>query len=105
MNDKLQKIISQTIEKISEVIVPQKIILFGSANSKNFSRDSDIDWLVIVPKGTDKRKVTQQIYKAILPIGFATDIILITEDEFKDYKGSDAFIIKSIVENGTVLYG
>ena len=101
----MENIINSTIDKITEVLVPIKIILFGSAITNNFNIDSDIDFLVVVKNGTNKRKLTQKIYKNILSIGFATDIVLIDEDEFDEFKNFDGYAIKSIVETGQVIYG
>jgi predicted nucleotidyltransferase len=105
MDGNLKNIINQTIEKITEVLSPEKIILFGSANTDNFHEDSDLDFLIVVPNGTNKRKTTQLIYKNILSIGFATDLILIDEDEFKEFQNYDGYVIKSIVETGSIIYG
>ena len=105
MEKSLENIINSTIDKITEVLVPIKIILFGSAITNNFNIDSDIDFLVVVKNGTNKRKLTQKIYKNILSIGFATDIVLIDEDEFDEFKNFDGYAIKSIVETGQVIYG
>ncbi len=105
MEKSLENIINSTIDKITEVLVPIKIILFGSAITNNFNIDSDIDFLVVVKNGTNKRKLTQKIYKNILSIGFATDIVLIDEDEFDEFKNFDGYAIKNIVETGQVIYG
>ena len=105
MDKNLSELINQTVEKINEVCKPKKIILFGSANSDEFNLDSDLDLLIVVSKQIDRRKLTQQIYKNILPIGFATDILLIGEDDFKEYKDYDGYIIKTIIETGRVIYG
>ncbi len=105
MDKSLENIINNTIDKITEVLVPIKIILFGSACTNNFNTDSDIDFLIVVKNGTNKRKLTQEIYKNILSIGFATDIVLIDEDEFDEFKNFDGYAIKNIVETGQVIYG
>ncbi|GMR25470.1 MAG: nucleotidyltransferase domain-containing protein [Ignavibacteria bacterium] len=105
MEKSLKNIIDSTIDKITEVLSPIKIILFGSAITNNFNTDSDIDFLIVVKNGTNKRKLTQEIYKNILSIGFATDIVLIDEYEFDEFKNFDGYAIKSIVETGQVIYG
>ncbi len=105
MDKSLENIINSTIDKITEVLAPKKIILFGSASTNNFNIDSDIDFLVVVKNGTNKRKLTQKIYKNILSIGFATDIVLIDEDEFDEFKNFDGYAIKNIMETGQVIYG
>lgn len=105
MDKSLESIIDNTIEKIAEVVTPKKIILFGSAGTNNFNANSDLDFLIVVQNGTNKRKLTQEIYKNILSIGFATDIVLIDEDEFEEFKNFDGYAIKNIVETGQVIYG
>ena len=48
MDKSLENIINSTIDKITEVLAPKKIILFGSACTNDFNADSDLDFLIVV---------------------------------------------------------
>jgi len=105
INLDVENIIAETVMQILEVITPVKIFLFGSAAKESFHENSDLDFLIIVPDITDKRRSTREIYKKILSIGFATDIVMITESEFLLWKDDSYYIIKSAITEGRLIYG
>ena len=105
VNENIENKISLTIAGIVKVLKPVKIFLFGSAVNKTFTENSDLDFLIIAPNGVNKRKTVQEIYKKISDIGFASDIIVITQDEFLIYKDDPSYIIKTAVDEGELVYG
>ncbi len=54
---------------------PKKIILFGSAVRGEMTENSDLDLLVVVPPGVHRRQTAQKIYRNLIGVGFAADII------------------------------
>ncbi|MBI5699491.1 nucleotidyltransferase domain-containing protein [Candidatus Saganbacteria bacterium] len=100
--------IIKEIDNISKQIIenykPQKIILFGSAASGNFTPDSDLDFFIIkenVPYlGRDRcRELSKLIERDV-----AVDFIVYKPNEFnKWYNLGDPFL-KTIINKGKVLY-
>lgn len=45
----------------------------------------DFDLLVVMKNGTHRRRTAQLIYKSISDIGFASDIIVVTEEDVELY--------------------
>ncbi len=97
----VQKIVS----KIIEVVTPVRVYLFGSAVKNSFTPNSDLDFLVVIPNGIKKRKTSQEIYKKLVDVGFASDIIVITQDEYNEFKDDSNYIIKAAVSEGELVYG
>ncbi|MCD6401738.1 MAG: nucleotidyltransferase domain-containing protein, partial [Anaerolineales bacterium] len=82
---------------------PEKIILFGSVARGDIGPDSDIDLLVV--KRIDKRRqLAKQIYKALIGVGRAVDIIVVTPEDIEKYKDSRALVIAPAIREGKVIY-
>ncbi len=102
------KNISEEIENIKNQIIqkyaPEKIILFGSANSENASTE-DIDLLIIkknVPRLGDER--IRELYK-LVDGSLAVDYLVYKPDEVQERLSLGDPFIKKILSEGKVLYG
>lgn len=83
---------------------PEKIILFGSATTKNMDEYSDID--VVVIKDTEERfleriKKTQIMLRD--EIG-KVDIFVYTPQEFEKMKETENPFMSRVIETGKVIY-
>jgi predicted nucleotidyltransferase len=65
--------------RIIETVHPCKIILFGSAVRGEMGPNSDLDILVVMPSGTHRRNTARSIYRNLIGVGFAVDIVVVTE--------------------------
>ncbi len=97
-------ILKEIIRRIVETARPQKIILFGSAERGAMGPNSDLDVLVVIPSGIHRRKTAQSIYRNLIGVGFAVDIIVVTEQDIERYKNNSGMVIKSALEQGRLLY-
>jgi uncharacterized protein len=104
MEDSIKQILEDITEKIVLTCKPLKIILFGSAANGNMTNNSDFDILVIMKNGIHRRKTAQLIYRNIADIGFASDIIVVTEEDIKIYEKNEGTVIYPAISNGKVLY-
>ena len=101
MSDKkLEKI----IEKILEVITPDKIILFGSRAKGTACDDSDYDILVIKAGIKNKREIGKKLYRNMLGTNASVDIIVEIPEIVEQYKDSVGYIYKQILKEGKVVY-
>lgn len=96
--------LKETIKRILEVVQARRVILFGSANRGEMHTNSDIDLLVVAPSGTHRRKTAQMIYMNLIGVGFASDIVVVTEDDIDKFKDNPGMIIHHALEEGKVLY-
>lgn len=100
----LDNILKETVQRILSVVQPKKVLLFGSASRGEMHKDSDIDLLVVVQSGTHRRKTAQKIYRNMIGVGFAVDIIVVTEDDIEEFKDNIGMIIRPAIEEGKILY-
>jgi predicted nucleotidyltransferase len=100
----LEDVLKETIKRILSVVQPKKVVLFGSAARGEMHPDSDIDLLVVIPSGMHRRKTAQRIYRNLIGVGFAADIIVITEDDIERFKDNIGMVIKPALNEGKVLY-
>jgi len=100
----LEDTLTEIVKRILLVVQPKKIILFGSAVRGEMGPNSDLDLLVIVPSSEHQRKTSQKIYRNLIGVGFAADIIVITEQNVERYKNNIGMILKPALEQGRVLY-
>nr|QNO50258.1 hypothetical protein HOIKONPE_00002 [Methanosarcinales archaeon ANME-2c ERB4] len=61
-----QNILAEIVQKVVEVAVPDKIILFGSRAKGEQAKDSDYDIFVLKDGVVHKRKLAQRIYSCLM---------------------------------------
>ncbi|MFH0702131.1 MAG: nucleotidyltransferase domain-containing protein [bacterium] len=98
----LEKIINQ----ILQVIIPDKIILFGSRARGDARPDSDYDLLIIKSDIEDGLKIEGEIYKKLVDIDeiVSVDILVATPEIIEKYKNAIGCIIKPALEEGKIVY-
>lgn len=100
----IEELTDDAIKKIREVSSPLRIVLFGSAAAGRMGPDSDLDMLVVVPSGSHRRQTAQRIYRRLAGIGFAIDIVVVTEDDIEQYADAPGMVIKTALSEGRDLY-
>ena len=98
------EVLDEAVRRIVEAVQPRKIILFGSAVRGEMGPDSDIDLLVVIPSGGHRRKTAQNIYRHLIGMGFATDIVVVTEGDLEEFKDHIGMVIRPALQEGRVLY-
>jgi predicted nucleotidyltransferase len=104
MEDNIKQILEDITKKIVLTCKPLKVILFGSTANGKMTKHSDFDILVIMKNGIHRRKTAQLIYRNIADIGFASDIIVVTEEDVKTYEKDEGTVIYPAIRNGKILY-
>ncbi len=99
-----QKLLSEMVRRIIPVAAPKRIVLFGSAAREAMGHDSDLDVLVIVPDGVHRRQTAQRIYRALLGLGFAADIVVVTEGDVQRFSEEPSLVICPALREGKELY-
>jgi|SRR4030042_5142593 predicted nucleotidyltransferase len=103
-NISLDDLTARIVRRIVDSVHPQKIILFGSAARGNITSSSDLDFLIVIPSGGHRRKTAQAIYRNLIGIGFAADIVVVTQDDVEQYKDHPGMVIGPALKEGKVLY-
>ncbi len=100
----IDNILKEIVRRIVSTVQPKKIILFGSSARGDMGPHSDLDFLVVVSSGMHRRKTAQKIYRNLIGVGFAADIVVVTEDDIERYKDNIGMVIHPALENGRLLY-
>lgn len=101
----LQREIKEITRQIVEKYLPEKVILFGSTAQGQFTKDSDLDFIIIkkdVPTlGIERmRQVRRFVQKNV-----AADFLVYKPAEFEEREKLGDPFIRSILREGVILYG
>ena len=98
------RVVDRMIQTVVASVRPLRIILFGSAARGDMGPDSDLDVLVVMPKGTHRRKTAQQLYRQIRGLGVPFDIVVATSEDLEVHRSNPGLIYQTILREGTEVY-
>lgn len=99
-----EKQLKEVISCILREASPDRIILFGSAATGDFGKDSDLDLLILERNPTDQRRESIQIRRALKHIGLPMDIIVMKTERFEETKEIIGGLARPANKYGRVLY-
>ncbi|MBA3607067.1 MAG: nucleotidyltransferase domain-containing protein [Chthoniobacterales bacterium] len=92
------------IERIARRVRPARIIAFGSRARGQHKPDSDLDLLVVLPRGAKENGLAGEIYEAVGALGFSKDILISEEDRFERSRSSINSVQATAASEGVTLY-
>lgn len=104
MND---SVVQKIINAVLKVIVPDKIILFGSQARGNARPDSDYDILIIKSGIENESEIEGNIYVKLFYEDFlaSVDVIVAKPEDIEKYKDKTGCFLKSALKEGVIVYG
>lgn len=97
----------RAIDKIKQSIIekfgPDKIILFGSYAYGSPGRESDVDFLVVMPFREKAAYKTIEILESVKP-SIPVDLILRTPQQIERRLAQNDFFLREVFTRGRVLY-
>jgi uncharacterized protein len=100
----MEEILRLALERIRSVVQPRKVILLGSVARGDNAPDSDIDLLVVVQSGTHRRRTAQEVYRGLVGLGHAIDLVVVTEDDMLRHTDNSGVVIGQALSEGRVPY-
>ena len=102
-----KNVIDKILNAILKVIIPDKVILFGSQARGNARTDSDYDILVIKAGIENGSKLEGDIYEKLFDfdIDASVDVLIATPEIVEKYKNAIGCVIKPALKEGVVIYG
>ncbi len=98
------QLLDELVRRTVAAAHPVRIILFGSAARAAMGPDSDLDLLVVVRDGVHRRKTAQAIYKGLRGIGFAKDVVVVTESDVREFGENPSLVICPALRQGKEIY-
>jgi len=83
---------------------PLAVILFGSRACGDHRPTSDVDLLVVLPEGTDTRRVRTALYNRLAGAGLPKDILAATPARLAAARGDYSSVLHWARERGVTLY-
>ena len=86
---------------------PIKVILFGSFADGTYTNDSDFDFYIVVPDGSNVREVSNCAYKSVRYVKQRpVDIVIGTKSRYERYGRSlhSLYVEGEVYRKGIVLY-
>ena len=99
-----QRLLDELVKRTVVSAQPIRIILFGSAARGTMGPDSDLDLLVVVRDGVHRRRTAQTIYKSLRGIGFAKDVVVVTESDVRQFGKNPSLVIYPALSQGKEIY-
>ena len=103
MTNVYQKI-DMMMKRIVSEFHPLKVILFGSYACGAANFDSNVDLLVVMDVKSSKRKQAAKIDASLADRDVPLDLIVVTPQEFEQYRDIAGHILYPAVRQGRVLY-
>jgi predicted nucleotidyltransferase len=96
--------LAEIIRRIVRVAAPERIVLFGSAARGEQGPDSDLDLLVIKPGRYHRGRLTDAIYRSLIGVGQAVDVVGVTPEDVDRYRDALGLVIAPALREGRVVY-
>ncbi len=97
------EILDEIIKRIVAIADPERIILFGSAVRGQMGPNSDLD-LLIVRADVHRRQLAQRLYRELIGVGQAVDIVVATPSDLEQYGDSIGLVYRPALQEGRVVY-
>ncbi|MCL1826733.1 MAG: nucleotidyltransferase domain-containing protein [Candidatus Cloacimonetes bacterium] len=103
---KTMPLIERVVDLIVAEISPDMIILFGSYARGDYTKNSDIDLLVLKKGITNERETTTMLYRTIYKedIYIPIDIISMSLEKYFRLNDTIGYIYKEIHREGKIVY-
>lgn len=97
-------VVARVVRRVVDEVQPLRVILFGSRATGGARTDSDVDLLVVVPEGTDRRAVIDRLHGARLDATVGVDVLAVTPDVLDRERGNPGLLYGEILDTGREVY-
>lgn len=102
-----EKTLRVATERLVTQFHPRRVILFGSQARASADARSDVDLLVVCPinpERASRRALMVAMDRALAGLDFASDVIVLTPEEFERDRHIPGTLARPAWREGTVLY-
>ena len=99
-----ETVVATMVDRIVEGFDPERIVLFGSVARGEVRKYSDVDLLVVMPDGTDRRETAVAMRVAVKGMLTAKDIVVTTPDEIARRGHINGTVLCEALREGIVVH-
>jgi len=92
------------VERVTAVVHPERLVLFGSVSRGTANSDSDVDLLVLEAEVNDSRKESVMIRNALRGLGIPFDVIVMRSSWFEKTKDVVGSLAYPVHREGKIIY-
>ncbi len=96
--------IRQAVNLLAQAASPTKIILFGSHARGQAREESDLDFLVLENKVSNRRAEIVRLLRILEPYDIPADIFVASEEFYEQWKDAPGTILFEAAREGQVMY-
>lgn len=100
LKERLDHLVGEIIREVH----PVRIVLFGSAARGEMGTGSDLDLLIVMPRGSHRRRTAQHLYCRLSGIGIPFDLVVTTADDLERHRNNPGLIYALALREGRELY-
>lgn len=100
----LRDVVPELTRRIVEIAHPQRVILFGSAARGEMGPDSDLDVLVVIRDGENRKRTCEAIYLGLYGLGVSKDVLVATEGDLAEFGEDPSLVYMNALAEGKELY-
>ena len=100
----IARVLDEVVRRVVEAADPDAIVLFGSAARDGIGPNSDID-LLVIKAGAHRRQLAQAIYRHLMGLGQAVDIVVLTPEDVQRYQHCPGMVVEPALREGKAIYG
>jgi len=100
--------LDRVVAAIVAAVQPQAVYLFGSRSRGDWKPDSDFDLAVIVPDGSQRRRVAMKSYESLAAVrsrSVGVDVVVLTPQLIANERDIVGSIARAVVREGVQVYG
>lgn len=96
--------VAEALARIVPVVDPLQVVVFGSVARGEARPGSDLDLLVVLPDGTDRRTATIALLVALADLDVPKDVVVTTPKHMALQRDSCAHVVAFALNEGSVVY-
>ena len=100
----IARVLDEVVRRVVEVAEPDAIFLFGSAARGGMGPHSDLD-LLVIKAGAHRRQLAQAIYRRLVGLGEAVDVVVVTPEDVQRYRHCPGMVVEPALREGKAIYG
>lgn len=97
-------VVQEAVRRLVLASHPRKIILFGSHARGDSTTESDLDFLVVLPRVKDRRAEMVRLQACLSGLGVPTDVLVFSEQQVTKWGDVPGTILYPALREGILVY-